>query len=96
MSWASTSAWIFWSRCSECRYYFPFCIIYCLEKSGCDKSQAVLIGDSKYDAIGAKEAGIDFIAVTYGFGFKTEDDAKEFPCCAVCDDVIQIEKFLCE
>lgn len=69
---------------------------YCLEKSGCDKSQAVLIGDSKYDAIGAKEAGIDFIAVTYGFGFKTEDDAKEFPCCAVCEDVIQIEKFLCE
>ncbi|MGN0614538.1 MAG: HAD family hydrolase [Porcipelethomonas sp.] len=42
----------------------------CVKEFGVEKSECVLIGDSKYDAIGAEEAGIDFIAVTYGFGFK--------------------------
>lgn len=32
-----------------------------------DRSEAVLIGDTRYDALGAKEAGIDCIGVTYGF-----------------------------
>jgi phosphoglycolate phosphatase len=43
-----------------------------------DLSQAVLIGDSKYDALGATDAGIDFIGVTYGFGFKTEKDVMQY------------------
>lgn len=30
----------------------------------------LMIGDSEYDRIGAIEVGIDFCAVTYGFGFK--------------------------
>ena len=37
-----------------------------------------MIGDTKYDAIGAKEAGIDCIGVGYGFGTEeefTENDA---------------------
>ena len=42
------------------------------------KSDAVLIGDSKYDAIGAEKAGIDFIGVTYGFGFHSDRDVNEF------------------
>lgn len=33
-----------------------------------DKSRVILIGDSMYDFEGAKEANIDFIGVTYGFG----------------------------
>ena len=33
--------------------------------------KAVMIGDSQYDYDGATEAGIDFIGVTYGFGFDT-------------------------
>lgn len=36
--------------------------------------QTLLIGDSQYDAIGAQQAGIDFLAVTYGFGFKNEEE----------------------
>ena len=28
------------------------------------------MGDSEYDADGAKKAGVDFLAVTYGFGFR--------------------------
>lgn len=36
-------------------------------------SNAVMIGDSSYDAIGAQKVGIDFIGVTYGFGFQSVD-----------------------
>ncbi|MCR5273311.1 MAG: HAD hydrolase-like protein [Lachnospiraceae bacterium] len=32
------------------------------------KEDTVLIGDTKYDAEGAKKAGIDCVGVTYGFG----------------------------
>lgn len=37
-----------------------------------DKSQVVLIGDTKYDVIGAKQLGIDCIGITYGFGTREE------------------------
>lgn len=33
---------------------------------------AVMIGDTHYDAIGAREAGTDFIGVLYGFGTQAE------------------------
>lgn len=36
-----------------------------------DCSKAVMIGDSSNDAAGAREIGMDFIGVTYGFGFKS-------------------------
>lgn len=38
--------------------------------------KAILIGDSIYDYDGAMEAGVDFLGVTYGFGFAPE---KEYP-----------------
>ncbi len=38
----------------------------------------VLIGDTKFDAEAALKAGIDFIAVTYGMGFRTANDAETF------------------
>ena len=37
-----------------------------------DKSRAVLVGDTKYDIIGAKEVGIDTVGVLYGFGTREE------------------------
>ena len=33
-----------------------------------DKSQAVMVGDRKYDILGAKENGLDSIGVLFGFG----------------------------
>lgn len=33
------------------------------------KEQAVFFGDSPYDGVGARETGLDFVALTYGFGF---------------------------
>ena len=36
---------------------------------GVEASEAVLIGDTIHDELGAKEANVAFIAVDYGFGF---------------------------
>lgn len=37
-----------------------------------DKSDVILIGDTKYDIIGAKEAGIASMGILYGFGSKED------------------------
>ena len=37
-----------------------------------DRGSIVLIGDTKYDADGARDAGIGCIGVTYGFGTREE------------------------
>lgn len=41
----------------------------------CLAKDAVLVGDSVYDKIGAEIAGVDFLGVTYGFGIKQGDKA---------------------
>lgn len=38
-----------------------------------DQNSAVMIGDTKYDYIGASNCGIGFIGVSYGFGFSNEE-----------------------
>ena len=51
----------------------------CLDDLGIwDHSQAVMIGDSDNDAIGAEKLGMNFIGVTYGFGFSTAKDMGNF------------------
>ncbi len=56
-----------------------------LLRQACDSlnvsiEDSVLVGDSSVDAIGAKEVGMDFVAVLYGMGFKTKSDAEAFDC----------------
>ena len=66
----------------------------CLEKMNCDDySKAVYIGDSKGDANAAAEAGIDFVALTYGFGYKSEFEAEESGCVCVCNTVKELMKY---
>lgn len=44
-------------------------IRYAIEISGItDKSEAIMIGDRKYDILGAKENGLDSVGVLFGFG----------------------------
>ena len=33
-----------------------------------DRNQTVMLGDTWFDALGAKECGVDFIGVEYGYG----------------------------
>lgn len=48
-------------------------IAYALQKSGLEaQSKAVMVGDRKFDLIGAKEIGIDSIGVLYGYGSRNE------------------------
>lgn len=37
-----------------------------------DKSKVLMIGDRKFDIIGAKECGLDAMGVLYGFGNRPE------------------------
>lgn len=41
--------------------------------------EAVMVGDSDNDAMGARLLGVNFIGVTYGFGFHTAADVDAFP-----------------
>lgn len=66
----------------------------CVDLSGISKNQTVMIGDTKHDAISSRETGIDFIAVTYGFGFKTQEDTKDYSPVCVCDSVNEVSMFL--
>lgn len=45
----------------------------CLHESGVDGRDAVMVGDTVNDAAGAKSAGVAFVGVCYGFGFRTEE-----------------------
>lgn len=47
------------------------------ELGGVDRRRMVMIGDSPYDAEGARQSGIDFIAVSYGFGF-TKESSRDY------------------
>jgi len=47
----------------------------CIRESGVsDRSRIVMVGDTDGDRLGAERAGVDFIGVTYGFGYKTRAD----------------------
>ena len=63
-----------------------------VEEYGLDKSECVMIGDTKYDMIGAAEAGVDSIAVTYGYG--NNEEMKEAGATYMVDTVKEIGEVL--
>lgn len=62
-------------------------IAQCVDELGIEASDAVYIGDSENDANGARQNGIDFIAVTYGFGFDKGSYREDCNAVHVSDDV---------
>lgn len=58
-----------------------------------DRRDAVMIGDTVFDEQGAREAGVDFIAVSYGFGI-TESAANSLDCLFLARNAEEIENFL--
>ena len=61
--------------------------------NGGRKDGILMIGDSEFDAVGAMEAHLDFLAVTYGFGFKKESDLGDFPHVGICNSVKEVGDF---
>lgn len=60
-----------------------------------EKSRAVMIGDTRFDAEGAKEAGVDFIAISYGFGI-TPQEARTMEHVFMAASAQELEYFLFE
>ena len=68
----------------KCLDRFPECCI----------KEAVMIGDSDYDAQAAYEVGIDFVGVTYGFGFSAAGDVADWPYVGICHSPRELIKIL--
>ena len=51
----------------------------CLEKLGCTRKEytkAVMVGDTIHDLNGSQAIGIQFVGVSYGFGFKCQEECR--------------------
>lgn len=68
----------------------------CMEKLRTDRSETILIGDSEYDAEGADIMQIDFMAVTYGYGFKTIESAKKKEADLIGENGFEIAELILE
>ena len=55
-----------------------------------DVSEAVFVGDSYVDAIAAQQVGMDFIAALYGWGFRSQEEAENYPCKAYLNSASDI------
>lgn len=63
-------------------------ILKCCDLCGCRKDEAILVGDSNNDYIGSQQSGVDFIGVTYGFGF-TPGEKYDFKTANTCAELLQ-------
>lgn len=59
----------------------------CIDNLSAKKDDVIYIGDSEYDAIAAQKIGVDFIGLTYGYGFKNNDKVAEFKSIGCANDV---------
>ncbi len=66
----------------------------CLEEMSAKNGETVLVGDTEHDASGAQKAGISFLAVTYGFGYKRAEDTSAYPSIGVADTPGKITEIL--
>ena len=68
-------------------------IPYALDTLGCDdKTKAVMIGDTHFDAEGAALTGVDFIGVTYGYG--SRESMEEFGAVGFADSPSELTDLL--
>lgn len=64
---------------AECQRTKANIVNLCIEALKVPKKSVVLIGDTVHDSLGAQKVGINFIGVTYGYGFTTTNDIDMFP-----------------
>lgn len=51
---------------------------------------SVFVGDDEVDALGAQKIGMDFAAVLYGWGFKSQEEAEKHDCKAYISSAAEI------
>ncbi len=68
-------------------------LVNCMNELNANKPTSLLIGDSYHDAEAAQKLGIDFIGVTYGFGFKSENEVTNYHPILVADTPKQILEY---
>jgi len=67
----------------------------CIEKSGVDDiRKVVMIGDTLHDALGAEQIDLDFIGVTYGFGFFSREDVDKYKNVGYVDKIEQLKQLI--
>lgn len=66
----------------------------CIRDLEVKSERVVLVGDTVHDAQGAYSAGISFIGVTYGIGFKCKAEREQFPSIGMVDEIIDVIKLL--
>lgn len=64
----------------------------CMSYTNCTAEGTVMIGDSIHDLQGAQECGVDFIGVSYGFGFKADGSNTDY--CITPADILSVVKEL--
>lgn len=67
-----------------------------LSDLGVKPGEAVMVGDAYTDAEGARDAGVPFLGVTYGFGFATKEEVERYPCIGVADKPEEIRLIIKE
>ncbi|MDR0704093.1 MAG: HAD hydrolase-like protein [Planctomycetaceae bacterium] len=63
-----------------------------IEKYQLEKEKTIMVGDRKYDIIGAKNNGIDSIGVLYGYG--TQEELEEAKPTYLCNRIDKLLKLL--
>lgn len=64
-----------------------------VEACGCPKEACVLLGDTRFDCIGAGEAGIECIGVAYGYG--TVEELQEHGAVSIAGNASELAQILC-
>ena len=62
----------------------PLAIILSNAELGVSEQDSIFVGDSYVDAQAAQEVGMDFAAVLYGLGFRSEEETKQYENCKAC------------
>lgn len=62
----------------------------CIRDLDVENHNVIMIGDSSNDAVGAEKADTKFIGVTYGFGFKTKEDIKQYRNVGIAENCAEI------
>ncbi|MEG1525200.1 MAG: HAD hydrolase-like protein [Clostridia bacterium] len=71
-------------------------ICQCLEALGCeDKRQAIMVGDSPYDGRASEQAGIGFLPMMDGEGFRNPKSLEGIPRVEIAENSLALKQIIC-